>query len=158
VPIPDMINNAPLARRIGDSAITAPVLNEVADVKSGNKRFQAASVAGSTPNIQMIRSIHLSMGRFFTESESRRFLRLAVIGQDVVREIFPSSDPLDKNIRIKGRSFRVIGVQEKQGSSFGSSLDRMVCIPLPALSGMTRTFNCARFCLQPVRVRCRVLE
>jgi len=118
--------------RVQDAAMTAPVLSEISDIKSGNRRFLAASVSGSTPNIQIIRNIRLSRGRFFTESENRRSLRVAVIGQDVVEEISPSSDPLGKNIRIKGQRFQVIGVLEKQGASFGSSLDRMVYIPLPA--------------------------
>jgi len=121
-----------LGGRVRDAALSAPVLSEIADIKSGNRRFLAASVTGSAPNIQIIRNIRLSSGRFFTESESRRSLRVAVLGQDIVEEISPFSDPLGKSIRIKGQSFRVIGVLEKQGASFASSLDRIVYIPLPA--------------------------
>jgi putative ABC transport system permease protein len=121
-----------LAGRVKESALTAPVLTEISDIKSGNRRFQAASITGSTPNIQITRSLRLSSGRFFTESESRRSLHVVVIGQDIVAEISPSGDPLGKDLRIQGRPFVVIGVLEKQGASFGSSLDRMAYIPLRA--------------------------
>jgi putative ABC transport system permease protein len=119
-----------LAIRIRDTAISAPVLDAIADVKSGNKTFLAASITGSNANIQIIRAIKLSSGRFFSEMENRHSIRVAVIGQDLVKELASSSDPLGKSIRIKGQRFRVIGVQEKQGASFGSSLDRKVYIPL----------------------------
>jgi putative ABC transport system permease protein len=121
-----------LAARLRDSALMAPALEEISDIKAGNKTFLAASVNGSTANLQIIRNIKLSGGRFFTEAENQRSQAVAVIGQEVANEISPSSDPIGKNVRIKGQSFRVIGVQEKQGSSFGSSLDRMVYIPLLA--------------------------
>jgi putative ABC transport system permease protein len=119
-----------LAIRISEDAIAAPTLEDVADVRAGNRLFLAASITGSTAPIHGIRDIHLSSGRFYSETENRRSLGVAVIGQDLVDELFPSLDPLGKSIRIKGRPFTIIGVQEKQGAAFASSLDRNVYIPL----------------------------
>jgi putative ABC transport system permease protein len=119
-----------LEHRVRKSALIAPTLQSVTDIKTGNKTFLAASVIGSTEEIRIIRDVKLSSGRFYTEEENRRSRGVAVIGQDIVNELFPSLDPLGKEIRIKGRPFVVIGVQEKQGSSFASSLDRNVWIPL----------------------------
>ena len=121
-----------LAARVNAGTLLAPGLEEIADVKAGNNTFLAASIAGATENIQAIRNIALSGGRFFTETENRRSLRVAVIGQDLVKELFPSTDPIGKRIRIMGQPFLVIGILEKQGSAFGSSLDRLVYIPLLA--------------------------
>jgi putative ABC transport system permease protein len=72
-----------------------------------------------------------------------------IIGQDVVDRISPSSDPLGKRVRIKGQSFKVIGVQEKQGSSFGSSLDRMVYMPLLAFEKIWGSRRSVTIFLQP---------
>jgi putative ABC transport system permease protein len=119
-----------LGQRIGDSTLLAPALQSVADVKAGNRTFLAAAVSGSMAVIQEIRDIKLSSGRFFTDEENRRAQGVAVIGQDLADELFPALEPLGKQIRIQGRPFQVIGVQEKQGSSFGTSLDRNVYIPL----------------------------
>ena len=102
------------------------------DIKAGNRTFLAATVVGSTADIQTIRDVRLDSGRFFTEEENRRSRSVAIIGHDLVKELFPSLDPLGKQIRIKGRPFVVIGTEEKQGSSFASSLDRNVWIPLLA--------------------------
>jgi putative ABC transport system permease protein len=121
-----------LAGRVGEDAQIAPTLQSLADVKAGNKTFLAASIVGATANIQVIRDVRLSRGRFFAEEESRRALGVAVIGQDVADELFPALDPIGKQFRLEGRPFKVIGIQEKQGASFGTSLDRNVWIPLPA--------------------------
>ncbi len=119
-----------LARRLNGSVTIAPTLQAVADTKAGNRTFLAALITGSTSEIQQIRDIRLSAGRFFTDEENRRSRGVVVIGQDLVDELFPSLDPLNKRVRIQGRPFVVIGVQEKQGSSFGTSLDRNVYMPL----------------------------
>ncbi|MBN1570555.1 MAG: ABC transporter permease [Acidobacteria bacterium] len=138
-----------LAVRVEESALAAPVLDAFADVKAGNKLFRAASVTGSTESIQTIRNIRLSSGRFFTAAESRRSARVVIIGQDVVDEISPSADPLGKRVRIKGQSFQVIGIQEKQGSSFGSSLDRVVYMPISAFEKIWGTRRSVTVFLQP---------
>ena len=136
--------------RVRDIALTAPVLDEIADVKAGNETFLAAAVTGSIPNIQIIRNIELNGGRFFTEAENRRSARVAIVGQDLVKELFPSRDPIGKNIRIKGQVFRVIGIQEKQGASFGSSLDRSVYIPLLAFEKIWGSRRTVTVVVQPL--------
>ncbi len=138
-----------LAMRINRDALTAPTLQEVADVRAGNKTFLTASITGSNAAIQIIRDIQLSSGRFFTETENRHSVGVAVIGQDLVDELFPVVDPLGKRIRIKGRPFQVIGVEERQGSSFGNSLDRNVYIPLLAYEKIWGSRNSINLYVQP---------
>jgi putative ABC transport system permease protein len=138
------------AARVSDFAIAAPTLEETADVKRGNKTFLAAGITGSTANLQIIRNIQLSSGRFFTDAENRRSMRLAILGQAVVDEISAASDPIGKDIRIKGQLFRIIGVQEKQGSSFGSSLDRRVYIPLLAFEKIWGSRRSVSVSVQPL--------
>jgi putative ABC transport system permease protein len=138
-----------LAARLKGDALTAITLGEVADVQAGNKTFLTASITGSNAAIQIIRDIELSSGRFFTETENLHSQGVAVIGQDLVNELFPIVDPLGKRIRIMGRPFRVIGIQEKQGSSFGNSLDRSVYIPLRAYEKIWGSRHSTNLNVQP---------
>jgi putative ABC transport system permease protein len=138
-----------LASRVEEGALVTPVLDEIAYIKAGNKTFQVASICGSNADIQTIREIKLSSGRFFTETENHRSARVAIIGQDIVDKLFPSSDPTGKEIRIKGQPFEVIGVQEKQGSSFGASLDRRVYLPLFAFEKIWGSRRSVTIYLQP---------
>jgi putative ABC transport system permease protein len=52
------------------------------------------------------------------------------IGTDLVDEFFPNSDPIGKEITVRGTSFRVVGVAAKIGTTFGQSMDKFVEIPL----------------------------
>jgi putative ABC transport system permease protein len=58
--------------------------------------------------------------------------RVAVLGQETARNFFGLDDPLNKKIDIDGKSFLVIGVLKKRGSSgFGaSSQDDQIYLPL----------------------------
>jgi putative ABC transport system permease protein len=52
------------------------------------------------------------------------------VGQDLVRALFPYEDPLDKELKIAGHPFKVIGVMEPLGQIFGQSRDNQVYIPI----------------------------
>jgi len=138
-----------LARRLEPYARTASVLQALSDVRAGDRVFLTAQVTGSTPAIQSIRDIPVGAGRFFTETETRRSQGVAVIGQALVDELFPEADPLGKPVRIQGRRFVVVGVEQKQGSSFGNSLDRNVYIPIGAFEKIWGSRNSVDFFAQP---------
>ena len=55
-----------------------------------------------------------------------------MIGADVADALFAAQDPLGRSVRIAGRKFTVIGVQERQGQSGGTSLDKYAWLPLRA--------------------------
>jgi len=121
-----------IGRSLENTLHTASTLRRNADVRFRNLTFLAADITGAAAPILEIRDIRLERGRFFTEEENRRSQRLAVIGMDVVDELFPGIDPIGKEIKLAGVPFQVIGIQERQGSTFGASQDRYVWIPLLA--------------------------
>ena len=45
-------------------------------------------------------------------------------------KFFPNVDPIGKEVRVGDQSFRVVGVAEKIGTTFGQSQDNFVIIPL----------------------------
>ena len=49
---------------------------------------------------------------------------------DVVHALFPYEDPVDKEVRINGNPYRVIGVMEPLGNFFGQSRDNSIFIPI----------------------------
>ena len=71
-------------------------------------------------------------GRMISPVEISRKRNVALIGWQVADRLFGAADPIDKQIRIAGVGFRVIGVSAKKGASFGNSLDEFVVIPLGA--------------------------
>jgi len=87
-------------------------------------------LSGVTPSMIDIGQAKVEIGRYITESDYQHSAMVCFIGQDLVDEFFPSVDPLDKEIIVRGIPFRVIGVAARIGSTFGHSQDKFVDIPL----------------------------
>jgi putative ABC transport system permease protein len=122
-----------LEKHAGGELLYAPVTQQRADVTAGGRKFENASINGTSASLFEIRELGLERGRFIRRDEEDRAAQVAVIGADVADLLFPSGDPLGARVRIAGRGFEVIGVQSRQGSAGGVSLDRYVYIPLQAL-------------------------
>lgn len=68
-------------------------------------------------------------GRLYTLEELASAKHVAVLGADVVKKIFPKSDPLGQKVRVDGREFEVIGVVQSRGQMMGQG-DNFVVIPI----------------------------
>jgi putative ABC transport system permease protein len=71
-------------------------------------------------------------GRMMSPTEVDRSQPVTIIGYDVADKLFGDVNPLDKDIKISGIPFRVVGVSAKKGSVFGNSQDNFAVIPLGA--------------------------
>ena len=69
-------------------------------------------------------------GRYISDVDYQHNARVCVIGQDLVEKLFPNSDPLDKEVQLGGLPFRVVGITERVGSTFGQSEDNFAIVPL----------------------------
>jgi putative ABC transport system permease protein len=81
----------------------------------------------------------VQLGRYINETDYTHEAMVCFVGQDLVKEFFPSVDPLDKEIQVDGIPFRVIGTAEKLGSRFGQSQDNFVYIPLTTFRKLFRS-------------------
>ena len=70
-----------------------------------------------------------SKGRLLSSQEFDRGINAVVVGQDVADYFFPSLDPLNRALTIRGVPYTVVGVAEKQGSAFGISFDKFIIAP-----------------------------
>ncbi len=68
---------------------------------------------GVWENFTDIVIVRVDRGRFFSETERKTRARVCVIGSGIARQLFEENDPLDKEVRIDGKIYRVIGVLEK---------------------------------------------
>ncbi len=93
--------------------------------------FQATTF-GTTERFGEVMSLHPEKGRFFTEEEVRNRALVAVIGSKAKDELFQDGEALDKKIKIKNKSFTVIGVFPQKGQMLFFNVDDMVVIPYTA--------------------------
>jgi ABC-type antimicrobial peptide transport system permease subunit len=93
---------------------------------NNNKR---SNIIGAAVTYFPIRSYIVEKGRMFTEGEVKRAARVAVLGPSVVEELFPGEDPLNKQIKIDGINFEVVGVTKAKGDRGFFNPDDQAIIP-----------------------------
>src|ERR1043165_4343165 len=99
-------------------------------LKFKDKELEDATVYGHTPSMAIIDTRTVRLGRYFTDMEDRHVSTVCVIGDRVVQEFFPSSDPLGQVIHAFGTDFTVVGTFERIGSVLGQDQDTFMVIPL----------------------------
>lgn len=122
-----------IATQVPNVAGVAPQING-----RGIARFRGINkdvlITGVTPPFLSVREFVLAEGRFVTDTDLDRNKRVAVIGSEVVQEMFQNTEPLGATIRLSNISFEVVGVMEEKGASLGTNLDNAVYIPLTTMS------------------------
>ncbi|HXI63059.1 MAG TPA: ABC transporter permease [Gemmatimonadales bacterium] len=116
------------------AAITVPVItawqsSENVSVFYGDKEARDIELTAASERYFDIKNLRIAVGRAFTAQENRSGVPVAVLGDAVAKRLFVDRTPLERNVRIGGTAYRVIGVVEKQGSVLGFPLDRFVVVP-----------------------------
>ncbi len=62
--------------------------------------------------------------------------KVCVIGSDFLKNLFETENPIGKTISIRGSKFKVVGVLEEKGSTFGNNQDLKVLIPIQVARGI----------------------
>ncbi|HEY0856868.1 MAG TPA: ABC transporter permease [Albitalea sp.] len=132
-----------LQYRVGGVTSVTPVVLANAggriEVRNGTQ-VSAGQVFGSTSRYQDVQQNYPKLGRFISDSDGHTRRRVAVLGEQVRRDLKLPENPLGRFIQIGSEWFRVIGVMEPRGEVFGMSQDNFVVIPYEtalALSGTT---------------------
>jgi len=115
----------PACQKVGATASAS------AKARYGDKEVQDVNFYGQTPSMADIDTRAVDFGRYFTPSEAEHYTNVCLIGDTLVRRLFPSVDPIGRNIRIGNDEFMVIGIMEKVGSVLGQDQDNFVSVPLP---------------------------
>jgi len=88
------------------------------------------SIDGVSPDFQEIRSWKLSSGDFFTDRDVLSRAKVCIVGQEIVKNLFPDQDPVGVNIRIKNVPFKIVGVLSSKGqNAMGRNMDDVILAP-----------------------------
>jgi putative ABC transport system permease protein len=75
-------------------------------------------------------------GRNFTIFDIQNNNKVCIIGSDFLKSLFVNDNPIGKTISIRGVKFKVVGVLESKGSTFGNNQDLKVLIPIQVARGI----------------------
>jgi putative ABC transport system permease protein len=102
----------------------------VAEVKHDNKKTDPeVAIIGANEHYIGNSGLDIESGRGLNVFDSSNSNSVAVIGSDLAKALFPDVNPLNKTISIRGSKFKVIGVLESKGSTFGNNQDLIAIIP-----------------------------
>jgi putative ABC transport system permease protein len=100
-----------------------------ADTASYGSNTYQVNIFGATDLISDIFDLQPAEGQFFNSSDVTSFSNVAVIGSKVSSHLFENQDPLNQNIKIKGRNFRVVAVLPPSGGGSLFNFDDMAIMP-----------------------------
>jgi putative ABC transport system permease protein len=114
-----------------DVKSASPVVNAT-DVKLvyGNSSFEPSSFIGTTPSYLTAHAYKLAEGTSFTSEDVSKHRRVAVIGQEVVQELFAGASAVGQNMKVNGSNYEVVGVLAKKGSNGTTNEDDVVMAPI----------------------------
>jgi putative ABC transport system permease protein len=108
------------------------LLSKTTNVVHGTQSSTDTGVRGYTATMFSLNNINVALGRALTEGDVEHATRTAVVGYDIVDNLLGGGDPIDKEIRVDGEPYTIVGVGERQGKTFGQSQDNWVAIPITA--------------------------
>lgn len=95
-----------------------------------NQTSPRIELIGTNENYLQTHRFDIVHGRNITDMDLEFNRAVAVIGHEILEELFPNQDPLEATITIDGEKYIVVGVLQRRGELFGNSLDNRVLVPL----------------------------
>lgn len=117
---------------VNAEAVEILTSREGVNVKYSNNSSRIDDLNGVVFENQFFGDWEFIAGRFFTENETLTGSNAAIIGYKIMEDLFKTPDfAIGKQLKIKGKSYTIIGVTKEQGESFGAgdSFDRQMFIP-----------------------------
>lgn len=114
----------------------SPEFSRRAQVVAGRNNTNT-QILGIIPAYSEVRKLSLASGTFISSRDVEALSKVAVLGPQVVSDLFglpvqagEGSNPIGESVRINGQSFRIIGVTTSKGGSRFQNQDDIVFIPL----------------------------
>jgi putative ABC transport system permease protein len=137
-PVPSTREYQQLKKKLQNARAVSFFAGIGSTVEYGNASMENLSIWGASEEFEETRNFGIAKGRFLTPFELDAGKNFAVIGHTIMERLFKNTDPIGRDIKIKGKNLTVIGVFEKEGKSFvgGGSVDENVIIPIKFLATM----------------------
>ena len=94
----------------------------VHDAKNGKTEMGSFGLRGVDPDHLELERTTLLSGRFLHEGDVSKAKKVAVVGPNIVQELFKNEEPVGAFFRLNGTLFQVVGTFEDPGSRWELSL------------------------------------
>jgi len=111
----------------------SPVLNRediraVSDFGSTN-----GQVFGVAPSYANIRNVPINPGRWFNDEDNTEHRRVAVVGWELLKNMFPGRPAVGSTILLNGTRFDIVGVVKKIGKEGNNGTNGRIFVPVETM-------------------------
>ncbi len=118
-----------ISQEIAGIVAVSPEMRDRSQILANGLNWNS-SIYGEDVSYLEIRLWATDEGEMFTEADVRSSTKVCVIGRTVANQLFPDSDAVGQNLRIRNIPFKVLGVLATKGFNFfGQDQDDVVIIP-----------------------------
>lgn len=117
-----------IGRAIGRPEDVGVTVSRSSYMQVGKRKF-FGTITGTDSNNFKISGLETEKGSFFTSADVGAARKVIVIGKTIARSLFGDRDPIGEYITIKGRPFKVVGVQKERGMTMALDQDAFAYIP-----------------------------
>lgn len=102
-----------------------------AETVSANGQSNSYVIEGVTPSYADLLSLTTQQGAFFTDDDVASYASVAVIGSQVVTDLFgQGANPVGQYAQIGGKSFYIVGTLTQKGTGIAGNPDISIYIPV----------------------------
>ena len=114
----------------------SPVINRediraVSDYGSTN-----GQVFGVTPEYNQIRTVPVGTGRWFNDEDNTEHRRVAVVGWELLKNVFPGRPAVGATMLLNGIRFDIIGVLAKVGKDGNNGTNARIFVPVETMRNL----------------------
>src|SRR5580765_6406464 len=93
----------------------------------------AGQVFGIAPEYNQIRNVPVGTGRWLNDQDNTEHRRVAVVGWELLKNVFPGRPAVDASMLLNGIRFDIIGVVAKVGQDGNNGTNARIFIPIETM-------------------------
>ncbi|MGF7142474.1 putative ABC transport system permease protein [Anaerotaenia torta] len=121
-----------------------PSLSSRYTVKNGNTSL-STTVLGVGEDYMAINSLELAEGRFIHYADILNRYEACVIGTYVAEELFGGRAAIGDTLKINGKMFKIVGIQEEKADGEANSADDRIYIPYSTAARLSKSSSISSF-------------
>jgi len=129
------------------AAVCLKVFDGGKSASYGRTKIQGKTVVGTNESFLIANAYTLAYGRNISPEDVDLGRNVTVVGAEIPKKLFPSENPIGKQIQVNNKPYRIIGILGEKGSSFGQSQDDLILVPITKFFSdfgeVNRTINIA---------------
>src|SRR3990172_3638820 len=99
-----------IKREINNISAVTPGIESITSVEYRGEKRKGVIFLAIDSSFFAIGDYNVKQGRFFTENENKNAKRVVIVGQTIVEKLMGGVNPLNKQISVRGKKYKIIGV------------------------------------------------